>query len=203
MREFFRFGEEKRYRSKPKYRLPDGFADWVEWQSVVISKLKAMARLDISYGERNPFSNGDDLDEIAFSKLTLERFGMVGGFDSGIERCDWDQIFYALQKNGKVLFAEALSLFRGIDGMRDNFPVRTQPFPLRKLLIIREWVHFDPEPGKVVGLCTLTNDSAADVVNQLESNSNGVGLTGNNFSREKAKLGLVSCRNRSRRMTAS
>ena len=185
---FFGIGHRNDNRRRQSYYvLPKGFQDWDEWVRIVVSKLNAMSQLVV----------GDSQNLTESLEDSLKRLGMIGKFDDGIDKGFWMQIFSALQNGGTVSFSKALRFFQQIDDQRDNYRFKkTYPIPRRQFLMIENWIHLDSK--KSPSLCRFDNASGALFLNYLEKQNDEDcdGISGQNFSREKAKLGLQSCKQR-------
>jgi len=187
---FFGISESGAFK-EGNYDLPRGFENWEEWETIVISTLKAQA----SHLIDNSSSPAELLE------LSLTRLGMIGEFSGGISEKHWLQIFHSLAeksapKRGLVTLKEARSFFNRVDGQRDNFELG-KTFPIsgrRRALMMWNWVFFASE--SMPSLCMFDNESCAFLLTAFEQKSNKAtgGITPSNLSREKKKLHLKSCK---------
>lgn len=172
-------------RKKDSYELHPAFRDWQEWKVVVLSMLKARARLISRW---NYPSEAKTVEEIAASALI--NIGMLKG---DLDKAQWDQIFHLLKSGNRIPIDRALSLFRRIDNRRDNHKSeRAQSYPRRGYHIISKWVSLDALADEFPGLCALDNDSLA-LFYRLAENGEKEPMTGPNLSRARKGLGLVKC----------
>lgn len=183
----------------PIQPLACGFEDWEEWEEIVLSALRAKLKLEVP--ERTGLYD--------FRRQAFVRDFLMGGFQHGFTRDDWVGVFQFLETDGKVKFEDALAFFRNIDSKRENFKLRRIGLgPRRQSAMVCNWVGGNAN-HEFPSLCLMDNASAALVLAQHESvvfRSEALTkllgatelppeqMTGPNFSREKAKLGLVSCK---------
>ena len=184
----------------PFLSLPEGFENWDEWEEILLSALRAKAKVSV------PNRTGPrDLEKVAFVAKTIK-----GEFAGGYTRQDWIQVFEFLANDDKLRFEDALAFFRNIDSKNQNYKLgRASLTPRRQWSMAHNWIGGDPLNDEFPALCMMDNDSSALVLAHLEAAvlyskkmtavwgmkaDAAKPMTAPNFSREKAKLGLVSCK---------
>ena len=185
------------------YSLPEGFQDWDEWELIVCSKIIAMTQLltkgssdeilDVVEVSKSACSRSGTKHK-AFRKMQLKQFELetmavetITNFDSQ----QWRNIFSLLENRGKVSFQDVVNLFKRIDAKHQNYKLgNAHLVPPRQKFMVLDWINLN---GDIPALCTFDNTSAALVLSVREGDINKP-MLGTNFSRDKAKWNLISCK---------
>ena len=171
-------------RNSKSYHLHPAFTDWGEWQKVVLSTVKARARLRRHLDM--PFVIGSD-----FLLEGLERVAITTG---GFGKHQWDQIFRRFESDGAIPIDVAARFFGRLDDCRDNYKRGTaKGFFHTENRIVSHWVKLDAPPGEFPGCCALDNDSVALFI-RFFGNMDREPMAGPNCSRKIKTLSLVKCR---------
>ena len=168
------------------YALHPAFKDWAEWNAVVLSMLKAKARLHSNLF----YPKGTcDVNKIAEAALIN-----IGALEGELDKAQWDKIFHLLKSGEKICISRALSFFNRADNRCDNIKRgKANSFRNRDFYVISKWVVPSAQTEEFPGFCALDNDSMAKFY-AFAKGDNAMPMDGPNFSRARKGLGLEKCR---------
>ena len=182
------------------YEFPLGFENWEEWERIVCSKIVGITRLTPnSYGQ--PVLDAVESRKTKkaherWRKQNLEHYEanlMRNASKHSFTASDWKMLFSVLARNRKVYLQDLRKSLNRIESKHDNFVLgKAHSFPVRQAIILRHWIRFNHDTEHP-GLCTVDNGSAAKFVAYFENVHEAEAMSPENFSREKKKLGLISC----------
>ncbi len=172
-------------RERLPYELHPSFRDWQEWETIVLSMLKALAHFEAFWG----LPNGRMPDEQDRAESSIIVSAKI---EHGLDRSLWDQAFNVLQSAGRVKPGDATLFFKRMEEkLFCAARATSRSHSIEGLSLIQKWVLLNAKPDKFPGLCALDNASLASF--HADDNADQA-MEAHHMSRKIKRLALVKCK---------